>query len=165
MSDVAALRLRAFSAKLALKRLSSFHRQITAAKLLDALPDAHDIVVAPDLQLTLSQFADIHRRVESLVFAQVARLRVEVQEAASRYASARYGFRPGDFIELEPGSGPPVRLRVTKVFLQSSLDSDIRVEAASFHPDGLPVETWDLYYRGPGQLQIAKSHQRAQSTS
>jgi hypothetical protein len=165
MSDVAALRLRAFSAKLALKRLSGFHQQVTAAKLLDALPDVHEIAAAPDLQQTLSEFADVHRRVEALLVDQVACLMVEAQGAANRYALARYGFAPGDLVKFEPAGGVPMRLRVTKIFLQTSMESDIRVEAASVRSDGSPADSWDLYYAGPGQLQVAKSRRRAESTS
>jgi len=165
MSDVAALRLRAFSAKLALKQLSGFHRQLAAPKLLDALPDAYELVAAPDLQQTLSEFADAYRRVETLLVDQVACLTVEVQEAANRYALARYGFAPGDLIKVELAGDAPTRLRVTKIFLQTSMESDIRVEAASIRPDGLALESWDLYYAGPGQLQVAKTRRGAESTS
>jgi hypothetical protein len=165
MSDVAALRLRAFSAKLALKRLSGFHQQFTAAKLLDALPDAHEVVAASDLQQTLSEFAGVHRRMETLLSDQVACLTVEAQQAANRYASARYGFAPGDLIEVKPVGSAPMRLRVTKVFLQTSTESDIRVEAASIRPDDAPADNWDLYYAGPGQLQAARSRRRAESAN
>jgi hypothetical protein len=165
MSDVAALRLRAFSAKLALKRLSAFQQQLAAAKLLDALPDAHEIVAASELQRTLSEFVDVYRRVDALMFDHVAGLTVEVQEAANRYALARYGFAPGDLIKVEPAGGEPLRLRVTKIFLQSSTESDIRVEAAVLRSDGVPTASWDLYYAGPGQLQAAKSRHRSESTS
>ena len=161
MSDIAALRLRAFSAKLALKRLSGFYRQLKAAKLLDAVPEAHEVAAASTLQLTLTEFSEVFRRVEAQMFDEVTRLAVEAEEAANNYARARYGFGPGEIIKVEQLAGGPVRLRVAKVFLQPGAESDIRVEASALRPDGTPVSTWDLFYTAPGELQSAKGRRPA----
>lgn len=161
MSDIAALRLRAFSAKLALKRLSAFYRQLKAAKLLEALPEAHEIAAAPGLQQSLVEFGEVSRRVEAQMYEEVMRLAVEAEEAANTYARARYGFGPGEVIKVDQLAGGPVRLRVAKVFLQSGAETDIRVEASALRPDGTPVSTWDLFYNAPGVLQSAKGRRPA----
>jgi hypothetical protein len=161
MSDIAALRLRAFSAKLALKRLGALYRQLRAAKLLEALPEAHEIAAAPGLKHALSEFGEVSNRLETQLFEEVTRLAVEAEEAANTYARARYGFGPGEVIKVEQMAGGPARLRVAKVYLQSGTETDIRVEASALRPDGTPVSTWDLYYNAPGQLQSAKGRRPA----
>jgi hypothetical protein len=161
MSDIAALRLRAFSAKLALKRLSGYYRQLKAAKLLEAMPEAHELAAVPGLQQTFSEFSEIARRVEVQLFDEVTRLAVEAEEAANTYARVRYGFGPGEVIKVEQLAGGPMRLRVAKVFLQAGAESDIRVEASVLRPDGTPLSTWDLFYNGPGVLQSAKGRRPA----
>jgi hypothetical protein len=164
MSDIAALRLRAFSAKLALKRLSGFYRQLKAAKLLEAMPEAHEIAAAPNLQASLIEFGEFCGRVEAQTFDELTRLAVEAEEAANTYARARYGFGPGEVIKVEQLAGGSMRLRVAKVFLQPGAESDIRVEAVVLRPDGLPVSTWDLFYNAPGDLQLAKGRRPAPTT-
>jgi hypothetical protein len=161
MSDIAALRLRAFSAKLALKRLSAFYRQLKAAKLLESLPEAHEIAAAPGLKHALTEFGEVSRRVESQMFEEVTRLAVEAEEAANQYTRSRYGFGPGEVIKVEQIDGGAQRLRVAKVFLQCGTETDIRVEAVVLRPDGAPVSTWDLFYSAPGELQSAKGRRPA----
>jgi hypothetical protein len=163
MSDIATLRLRAFSAKLALKRLGGFYHQLKSAGLADSLPESHEVAAAPGLLQTLSEFSDVHRRTETMLFEEVTRLAIEAEEAANLYARMQYGFGPGEVIKVEHPTSGPVRLRVTKVFLQSGTDSDIRVEAASLRPDGTVIDTWDLYFGGPGQFQADRTRRRAPS--
>jgi hypothetical protein len=161
MSDIAALRLRAFSAKLALKRLGGFYARLKTAALADGLPESHEVAATPGLQQTLSEFSDVHRRTETMLFEEVRRLAIEAEEAANLYARMEYGFGPGEVVKVQHPSGGPVRLRVTKIFLQSGSDSDIRVEAASLRPDGTVIDTWDLYFAAPGKFQADRTRRRA----
>jgi hypothetical protein len=48
---------------------------------------------------------------------------------------------------------------VLKVFLQSGTESDIRLDAARVDSNGSLGVRWDLFMKGPGQMQMEKSKQ------
>jgi hypothetical protein len=157
MPDVASLRLRAFSIKLALRRLTAFHHALRAAQLLERVPQPSELGAAPELTGIFSEFKDLHVRMESLLFDEMARLATEAESVVNDYARARYGFGPGDVVKVpfpRPGTLP---VRVAKVFLQSGADSDIRLDGSIVQLDGsVHPARWDIYLSAPGQFQPEK---------
>ena len=160
MPDIASLRLRAFSVKLSLRRITTFHHQLRAAKLMDSVPQASDLAAAPHLKLVFDEFRHLHSRMESMLFEETTRLSQEAEQAAHAYVRAHYGFGPGDAINVVYPNVGPVQLRVNKVFLQSGTDSDVRVDASFVQPDGSVGSRWDLYMKGPGEFQLDKTQRR-----
>jgi hypothetical protein len=159
--DISALRHRAFSVKLALRRLAAFQDEIKRAKLTDRVPQIEALVAAPELGVLFDQFQDVHKRLETSLFDEVLRLSLEAEKAANAYCRAFYGFGPGDDIQMGyPTSSNPVRLRVHKIFLQSGTDSDIRVDASFVQNDGSAASRWDVYMKGPGEFQFEKIQRR-----
>jgi hypothetical protein len=157
MPDVASLRLRAFSIKLALRRVSAFYHALRAAHLLEAVPEPGELAAASDLKVIFNEFKDLHARMESMLFDEMARLAVEAESAVNAYVRIHYGFAPGDVIQVpfpRPGTLP---VRIAKVFLQSGAESDIRVDGAIVQRDGsVQAIHWDIYLKAPGQFQPEK---------
>jgi hypothetical protein len=160
MPDVAALRLKAFSIKLGLRRVTAFYHQLRAAQLLDNVPQAADLVVAPQLNVVFDEFRSLHARLESALFEEMTRLAVDAEQTVHDYVRVHYGFGPGDTIKLAYPQVGQVHLRVNKVFLQSGTDSDIRVDASFLQPDGSSGSRWDIYMKGPGEFQLDKIQRR-----
>jgi hypothetical protein len=155
--DVATLRHRAFAVKLALRRVASFYNELKRAKLGERVPELEYFVAAPQLKILFDDFQDLHKRLEITLFDEMVRLSIEAERTVNRYSRARYGFAPGDDIQMgSPDRDHPVRLRVHKVFLQSSSDSDIRVDGSFLHRDGTTGSRWDVYMKGPGEFQFEK---------
>ncbi len=155
--DIAKLRHRAFAVKLALRRLAAFHHEMKRAQLSEQVPELEYFVAAPHVKVLFDELQDVHKRLETTLFDELVRLSLEAEKTVNAYAKMRYGFAPGDDIEMAiPISDSPVRLRVHKVFLQSGPDSDIRVDASSLQPNGVAGSRWDLYLKGPGEFQFEK---------
>jgi hypothetical protein len=53
---------------------------------------------------------------------------------------------------------------VVKVFLQSGTEGDIRVDASQLGADGNPGVRWDMFMKGPGQVQPDKAIKREFAT-
>jgi hypothetical protein len=160
MPDVAALRLKAFSIKLGLRRVAAFYHQLRAARLLDSVPQAADLAAAPHLSVIFDEFKGLHARLESALFDEMTRLAVDAEQTVHDYVRVHYGFGPGDTIKLAYPQVGQVQLRVNKVFLQSGTDSDIRVDASFVQPGGSSGSRWDIYMKGPGEFQLDKTQRR-----
>jgi hypothetical protein len=160
MPDVAALRLKAFSIKLGLRRLGAFYHQLRAARLLDSVPQAAELAAAPQLSVIFDEFKGLHARLESALFDEMTRLAIDAEQTVHDYVRVHYGFGPGDTIKLAYPQVGPVQLRVNKVFLQSGTDSDIRVDASFLQPGGSSGSRWDIYMKGPGEFQLDKTQRR-----
>jgi hypothetical protein len=155
--DIAALRHRAFSVKLALRRVAAFYNEIKRARLSQQIPELEYFVAAPHLRSLFEEFQDVHTRVETSLFEEMVRLSLEAEKSVNAYAKRHYGFAPGDDIQMGyPTSDSPVRLRVHKVFLQSGTDSDIRVDGSFLQRDDGTGSRWDVYMKGPGEFQFEK---------
>jgi hypothetical protein len=154
MPDVAALRLRAFSVKLALRRIAAFYHALRAAHLLESVPEAGDLAAAPTLKVIFTEFKDVHARMESLLFEEMARLAIDAESAVNDYVRAHYGFGPGDVIQVPFPRHGTLPVKVAKVFLQSGTESDVRVDGAVVQVDGtMQAVRWDIYLKSPGQFQ------------
>jgi hypothetical protein len=160
MPDVATLRLKPFSIKLTLRRVASFYQELRSAKLVEAVPGGSDLAAAPHLKHILAEFKDVHGRMETVLFDEMARLSADAECAVNDYVRTRYGFGPGDNIQLADPRMGPVKLRVNKVFLQSASDSDIRVDASFMQPSGEAGSRWDLYMKSPGEFQLDRTTRR-----
>ena len=160
MADVAALRLKAFSIKLTLRRVASFYQDVRTAKLAEAVPGANDLAAAPHLKHIFAEFKDVHGRMEAVLFDEMTRLSADAEHAVNDYVRTHYGFGPGDNIQLADPRVGPVKLRVNKVFLQSASDSDIRVDASFIQPNGAAGSRWDLYMKAPGEFQPDRINRR-----
>jgi hypothetical protein len=157
MPDVATLRLQAFSIKLALRRISAFYHALRGAHLLENAPEAGELAAAPSLKVIFSEFKDLHARMESVLFDEMARLAIAAESAVNEYVRVHYGFGPGEVIEVPLPRLGTRRLRVAKVFLQSGAESDIRVDCTiSPHEGTAHAAHWDVYMKGPGQFQQDK---------
>jgi hypothetical protein len=157
MPDVAALRLRAFSIKLALRRIAAFYHALRGAHLLDSVPEAGELAAAPTLKLIFTQFKDLHTRMETVLFDEMSRLAIEAESAVNDYVRAHYGFGPGDVIQVPLPRHGQTPVRVIKVFLQSGAESDIRVDGIIVQIDGsAQANRWDIYLKAPGQFQQDK---------
>jgi hypothetical protein len=164
MPEIATLRLRAFSVKLALRRIAAFYHALRAAHLTDSVPEPADLAAAPGLLPLFSEFAALHARMESVLFEEMARLAVEAEAAANDYVRVYYGFGPGDIIKVPFPRLGPLPVRVSKVFLQSGAESDIRVDGAIVDVDGsAQIAHWDIYLKAPGQFQADKIQPRERS--
>ena len=140
--EIAALRHRAFSVKLALRRVAASHNEIKRARLGQQIPELEYFVAAPHLKI---------------LFEEMVRLSLEAEKSVNAYVKRHYGFAPGDDIQMGyPTSDSPVRLRVHKVFLQSGTDSDVRVDASFLQRNGSTGSRWDVYMKGPGEFQFEK---------
>jgi hypothetical protein len=160
MTDVSTLRHNAFSAKLAVHRVAAFYNDLKRTDLAQRIPETQDTFSGHQLRNIFDEFRDLSRRMESALSEEVTRLSVDAEYAVNAYAKAHYGFSPGEDIDLGlPGPDSQVRFRVLKVFLQSGTDCDIRVDATRLDPDGSPGARWDLFMKGPGQVQMEKSKQ------
>ena len=154
MPDVSSLRLRAFSIKLALRRVAGFYHSLRGAHLLEAVPDATDLAAAPSLQVIFGEFRDLHSRMESLLFEEMTRLAGDAESAVNDYVRAHYGFGPGDVIQVPFPRHGTLPVRVAKVFLQSGAESDIRVDGSIVQLDGSTQSIrWDIFLKAPGQFQ------------
>ena len=161
MPDVSSLRLRAFSIKLALRRIAAFYHALRGAHLLESAPEAGDLAAAPALKLIFGEFRDLHTRMESLLFDEMARLAVDAESAVNDYVRAHYGFGPGEVIQVPFPRHGMLPVRVAKVFLQSGAESDIRVDGSIVQIDGtIPAIRWDIYLKAPGQFQADKIQMR-----
>lgn len=159
--EIAALRHRAFAVKLALRRVAAFYNELKRARLSAQVPELEYFVVAPHLKLLFDEFQDLHTRVETSLFEEIVRLSLEAEKSVNSYVKKHYGFAPGDDIQMGyPISNSPVRLRVHKVFLQSSTDSDVRVDASFLQMDGDKGSRWDVYMKGPGEFQFEKTQRK-----
>jgi len=159
--DIAALRHRAFSVKLALRKVAAFYNEIKRAKLNQQIPELEYFVAAPHLKFLFDEFQDLYTRVEASLFEEMIRLSVEAEKSVNAYVKKHYGFAPGDDIQMEyPSAERTLRLRVHKVFLQSGADSDVRVEGSLLQRDGSAASRWDLYMKGPGEFQFDKIQRR-----
>jgi hypothetical protein len=157
MPDVASLRLRAFSIKLALRRVAAFYHVLRAAHLVDNVPEASDLAAAPGLKTMFSEFCDLHVRMESALFDEMTRLALDAESAVNEYVRVHYGFGPGDVVQVPFSRPGPLPVRVIKVFLQSGAESDIRVDGAILQLDGTAqTMRWDIYLKAPGQFQPEK---------
>jgi hypothetical protein len=155
--DIAGLRHRAFSVKLALRRVAAFYNEMKRARLGQQVPELEYFVAAPHLKILFEEFQDVHTRVEASLFEEMVRLSLEAEKSVNAYVKKHYGFAPGDDIQMGyPTSNSPVRLRVHKVFLQSGTDSDVRVDASFLQRDGSTGSRWDVYMKGPGEFQFEK---------
>lgn len=161
MSDVASLRLRAFSIKLALRRVAAFYHALRAAHLLESVPDVGALAAAPALNVLFTEFKDLHVRMESMLFEEMTRLALEAEAAVHEYVRAQYGFGPGDVIQAPFPRHGTLPVRVNKVFLQSGTESDIRVDASIVQLDGsVQSIRWDIYLKAPGQFQPERIQMR-----
>jgi hypothetical protein len=166
MSEVAALRLRAFSIKLALRRIAAFYHALRAARLLESVPEAGELAAAPTLKVILAEFKDVHTRMESMLFDEMARLAVDAESAVNDYVRAHYGFGPGDVIQVPFPRQGTLPVRIVKAFLQSGAESDIRLDGAVVQFDGSTQATrWDIYLKAPGQFQQDKIQMRERPES
>jgi hypothetical protein len=155
--DIAALRHRAFSVKLALRRVAAFYNEVKRARLSQQVPELEYFVAASHLKFLFDEFQDVYARVETSLFEEMVRLSVEAEKSVNAYVKQHYGFAPGDDIQMGyPTPSSPVRLRVHKVFLQSGTDSDVRVDASFLQRDGGTASRWDVYMKGPGEFQFEK---------
>jgi hypothetical protein len=155
--DIAVLRHRAFSVKLALRRVAAFYNEIKRARLSQQVPELEYFVAAPHLKFLFEDFQDVHTRLETALFEEMVRLSLEAEKSVNAYAKRHYSFAPGDDIQMDyPSLNSTVRLRVHKVFLQSGADSDIRIDASSLQLDGSAGSRWDVYMKGPGEFQFEK---------
>ncbi|HMK20784.1 MAG TPA: hypothetical protein VK466_00530 [Terriglobales bacterium] len=155
--EIAALRHRAFSVKLALRRVAAFHNEIKRARLGQQIPELEYFVAAPHLKILFEEFHDVYTRMEASLFEEMVRLSLEAEKSVNAYVKRHYGFAPGDDIQMGyPTSDSPVRLRVHKVFLQSGTDSDVRVDASFLQRNGSTGSRWDVYMKGPGEFQSEK---------
>jgi hypothetical protein len=160
MTDVSTLRHNAFSAKLAVHRVAAFYDDLKRTDLAQRIPETQDTFSGHQLRGMFDELRDLSRRIESALSEEVMRLALDAEFAVNAYALAHYGFSPGDDIDVGlPGVGSQARFRVHKVFLQSGTDSDIRVDANRLEPDGSLGVRWDLFMKGPGQMQMEKSKQ------
>ena len=161
MSDVSSLRHRAFSAKLAVHRITAFYNEFKRTDLAQRVPETQDTLSGHQLKVLLEEFQDVCRRMESALFEEVTRLSVDAEYAVNSYAKAHYGFAPGEDIDvtLPTAEGHP-HFRVIKVFLQSGTESDVRVDATQIGADGTPGARWDIFMKAPGQVQADKSIKR-----
>jgi hypothetical protein len=164
MPDVASLRLRAFSIKLALRRIAAFYHALRGAHLLESVPEAGELAAAPTLKVLFTEFRDLHTRMEAALFDEVTRLAVDAEGAVNAYVRAHYGFAPGDVIQVPFPRHGTLPVRVMKVFLQSGAESDIRVDGAIVEHDGTmqPIR-WDIFLKAPGQFQPEKMQMRERS--
>jgi hypothetical protein len=161
MADLPTLRHKAFTAKLAVHRVSAFYNEFKRTDLAQRAPETQDTLSGHQLKTLLEEFQDVSRRMESALFEEVTRLSVDAEYAVNSYAKARYGFGPGDDIEITlPAPNGKAKFRVLKVFLQSGTDSDIRVDATQLSADGRPGVRWDIFLAGPGEVQMEKSIKR-----
>lgn len=157
MPDIASLRLRAFSVKLALRRVSAFYHALRAAHLLELVPEPGELAAVPSLKFVFTEFKDLHVRMESVLFDEMTRLAIDAESAVNDYVRAHYGFGPGDVIQVPFPRPGPLPVRVAKVFLQSGAESDIRVDGSILQLDGTVQSIrWDIYLKGPGQFQPEK---------
>ncbi len=161
MNDVSNLRHNAFSAKLAVHRIAAFYNEFKRSDLANRIPETQDTLSGHELRNLFEEFQDLSRRMESALFEEMTRLSVDAEYAVHSYAKARYGFGPGEDIAVAlPGAVGEAKVRVVKVFLQSGTESDIRVDASQLGADGNPGVRWDIFMKGPGQVQPDKSIKR-----
>jgi hypothetical protein len=122
MADgIASLRHRAFAVKLTLRKVAGYYSDIKRARLAERAPELEDYVAAPRLRTLFEEFRETHKRLETTLLDEMVRLSIEAERTVNAYARTRYGFGPGDDIQLGyPDPASPVRLRVHKVFLQSA---------------------------------------------
>jgi hypothetical protein len=158
MADgIASLRHRAFAVKLTLRKVAGYYSDIKRARLAERVPELEDYVAAPRLRTLFEEFRETHKRLETTLLDEMVRLSIEAERTVNAYARTRYGFGPGDDIQLGyPDPASPVRLRVHKVFLQSGTESDIRLDGSFLQNDGTTGSRWDIYMKGPGQFQFDK---------
>ena len=162
---VAALRHRAFLVKLALRNVSAFYNEMKRARLAERVPDLEYSVVESKLKLMFDEMRDVHKRLEANLFGEMVRLSIEAERTVNAYSRARYGFAPGDEFQMDhPKVARVVTLRVHKVFLQSSRDSDVRVDASLMEDDGPRGSRWDVYMTGPGEFQYDKMQRKKDTT-
>jgi hypothetical protein len=155
--DIATLRHRAFTVKLALRRIAAFYNEMKRARLAEQVPELEYFVAAPQLKSMFEELQDVHKRLETTLFEEMVRLSIEAENTVNAYVKVHYGFAPGDDIQMGyPTSDSPVRLRVHKVFLQSGTDSDLRVDASFLQMDGNAGSRWDVYMKAPGEFQFDK---------
>jgi hypothetical protein len=161
MSDVSSLRHRAFSAKLAVHRVAAFYNEFKRTDLAQRVPETQDTLSGHQLRTLFEEFQDVCRRMESALFEEVTRLSVDAEYAVNSYTKAHYGFAPGEDIDVSlPTDEGRHHFRVIKVFLQSGTESDVRVDATQIDVDGSPGPRWDIFMKGPGQVQAEKSIKR-----
>jgi hypothetical protein len=160
MTDISTLRHNAFSAKLAVHRVAAFYHDLKRTDLLQRIPETQDTFSGHQLRGMFDELRDLSRRMESALSEEVTRLSLDAELAVNAYALAHYGFSPGDDIDVGLSDiGGQVKFRVLKVFLQSGTESDIRLDAARVDSNGSLGVRWDLFMKGPGQMQMEKSKQ------
>jgi hypothetical protein len=161
MNDVSNLRHNAFSAKLAVHRVATFYNEFKRSDLAHRIPETQNTLSGHQLRNLFEEFQDLSRRMQSALFDEMTRLSLEAEYAVHSYAKARYGFGPGEEIDVTlPGPVGEAKVRIVKVFLQSGTESDIRVDASQLGADGNPEARWDIFMKGPGQVQPDKSIKR-----
>ncbi len=160
--DFSALRHEAFTAKLAVHRVAAFYNELRRADLINRFPEMPATLSGYELSSLFEHYADRSRKLELALREEMIRLSVEAEWAVNAYAKARYGFSPGeDILVTLPGGERPVRFRLFKVFLQSTTESDVRLDGVQLNADSTPGVHWDLYMSGPGEIQLKKSTRKA----
>ncbi len=154
---IVSLRHHAFAIKLTLRKVAGFYSDMKRARLAERVPELEREVAAPHLRILFAEFLEAHKRLEAALLDEMVRLSIQAERTVNAYSRTRYGFGPGDDIQMNyPNPSTPVRLRVHKVFLQSDTESDIRLDGSFLQADGSTGSRWDIYMKGPGQFQLDK---------